>query len=226
MNSSIYLGNIKILNVKLGLKDVKLFLGNKIVYPTTIPITDAVVTCSDAIYNGSNQVASNIVVTLSGVTLTENEDYVVTQNNGGTNVGSYNVSVSGINSYDETASCTFHIGKVTPTVTAASPRTALVYNGGQQQLINPASTNWGTLKYSLDNSTWSTSVPSGTNATSYTVYYKVEGDSNINDVAATSVSSSIAKVTPTVTAPTAKSLTYNGSSQQLANAGSTNWGKI
>ena len=227
MNSSVYLGNVKILNLKFGGKDVKLYLGNTIVYPTTIPITNAVVTCSDAIYNGKNQVATNIVVTLSGVTLVEGVDYVVTSNTGGTNASSYTVSVSGINSYDETASCTFNIEKVTPTVIAPTPITILVYNATAQQLIEEAVVDWGTIQYSIDGGSWTTTVPSATNAKEYTIRYRVVGDSNINDVAAKSITSTINKVTPTVTAPSPKSgLVYSGSQQQLATAGSTNWGTM
>ena len=197
---------------------------NKYILPESIE--DAVVTCDSKTYNGQSQVATNIVVTLSGNTLEYNVDYEVTGNTGWTNAGSYNFTVTGKGHYTGSTIGTFTINKVTPTVTAPTAKTGLVYNTSSQALINAGSTNYGTLQYSLDNSSWGTAIPSGTNASSYTVYYKVVGDSNINDVAASSVACSIAKVTPTVTAPTAKVLTYNGTSQQLANAGSTNYGTI
>ena len=183
-------------------------------------------TCGSKTYNGETQVATNITVTFKGNTLTEGVDYIVTENNGGVNVGSYVVKIKGIKKYSGEKQGTFSITKVTPTVTAPTPINNLVYNASAQALINAGSTNFGTLKYSLDNSTYSTSIPSGTNATSYTIYYKVDGDSNVNNVAAQSISNSIAKVTPTVTAPTPKVLTYNGSAQELINAGSTNYGTM
>ena len=265
------------------------------------PITNAVVTCDNATYNGAVQTAQNIAVTLSGETIVANTDYTVTSNTGGTNAGSYTVVVGGVGCYSGTSNGTFTIGKVTPTVTAPTAK-VLTYNTQAQELVNAGSTDFGTLKYSLDNSTWSTSVPTATNYGSYTVYYKVDGDSNINSVAAQSVACSINekqvtatvelsqstytyngsacqptvtvkdgtvvidpseytvtysnnvnagtatvtisdnvggnyevigsttftinKVTPTVTAPTAKSVTYNGSSQALVNAASTNWGTL
>ena len=167
-NSNIFLGNIKIRNAKLGLSDVKLCLGEMTVYPTSVPLTDAVVTCSDATYNGVVQTAQDIVVVFSGITLVEDVDYIVTKNNGGTNVGTYEVEIQGINNYEDYASGTFTINKVTPTVTAPTAK-SLTYNGSEQQLANAGSTNYGTLQYSLDNSSYSTSVPSGTNATSYTL---------------------------------------------------------
>jgi len=224
--SKSFLGDINIHSFKLGTKDIKLYLGDNLIYPTSTSLAYAVVTCESATYNAQTQIAEEITVVLSGNTLTKDVDYNVTQNSGGINAGSYKVEVTGINNYEGTVSSTFTIDKVTPTVTAPTPLTSLVYNGNAQALINSGSTNWGALQYSLDNSTYSASIPSGTNATAYTVYYRVVGDSNINDVAAQSVSVSISKVTPTVVAPTPKVLTYNGSSQELANAGSTDFGTL
>lgn len=121
---------------------------------------------------------------------------------------------------------TINISKVTPTVTAPVAKTGLIYNATAQDLINAGSTNFGTLQYSLDGTTYGTSIPQGTNAVEYNVYYRVVGNSNINDVAAANITSSISKVTPTVTAPTPKTLTFNGTAQALANAGSTDFGTI
>ena len=198
------------------------------------------------------------------------------------------------------------INKTNPTYTAPTSKSNLVYNGEAQELINAGSTNDGIIKYSLDNSTWSTSIPTGTNANSYNVYWKLEGDNNHNNVSSTLINVTIAKanitpyvtisnwtygstasnplvsgnlgngtvtyyyklqsssswastkpsdagnynikvniestsnynsgtatntfiinkVTPTVIAPTAKVLTYNGSAQELINAGSTNYGTL
>ena len=144
-----------------------------------------------------------------------------------TNATSYTVyyKASASTNYNESASGSVacSIAKVTPTVTAPTAK-SLTYNGSAQALVNAGSTNWGTLKYSLDNSTYSTDVPNGTNATSYTVYYKVIGNTNINDVAAKTVSVTIGKANPTYTAPTKKNSTYNGNAQNLLNAGSTSHG--
>ena len=227
-NSKIDFGKIKIRNIKFGKKDVKIFLGKHKNYPTSVSIADADVTCNSAIYNGNNQTATNIVVVLSGVTLTEGVDYTVTKNNGGTNVGSYDVEVTGTgDDYEDTARGTFTINKVTPTVTAPKP-TTYVYDGTEKDLVSGGSTNWGTLQYSTTSGgTYSTTIPKGTNATSYDVWYRVLGNSNINDVAPVKVSCSIAKADPTYTAPTAKNdLVYNKSSQALLNGGSATGGII
>ena len=222
VSSKIFLGLKNILGVKLGSQDGKLCLGEIQVYPLGKTIANAIVTCDSAIYNGSVQIAQNIVVTLSGETLVEGIDYTIRSNTGGTNAGSYSVVVGGEGEYVGVTSGTFVINKVTPTVTAPTAITGITYNGSAHALVNAGSTNYGTLKYSLDGSTYSASIPSGTNATSYTVYYKVEGDSNINEVPAQTVSVTIAKADGRViTAPTAISgLIYNGNSQTIINSGS------
>lgn len=70
------------------------------------------------------------------------------------------------------------------TYTAPTLRTGLTFNGKQsnlsgsaQNLVNAGSVSHGTIYYSTNGgSSWSTSVPQGTNAGTYTVHYKVEPD--------------------------------------------------
>ena len=93
--------------------------------------------------------------------------------------------------------------KIDPVVTAPKSKT-LTYNGEEQTLIEAATTTGGTLKYSINNISYSESLPKGINAGPYTVYYKVDGDDVYSDVAVNSISVTIAKVKPTVKAPTAK----------------------
>jgi hypothetical protein len=219
-----FLGNTNIGLFKLGDSDVKLYLGDMLVYPLDSSVD---ITYDAATYNGLLQTAQNIVVTdKSGHTLVENVDYVVTENSGGINAGSYPIVISMMGQYQGTARGNFVIGKVTPTVSAPTAISGLIYNSSQQALVNAGSTDYGTLKYSTDGTNYSAAIPSGTTAGTHTVYYKVEGDSNVNDVAPQSVVCSIAKVTPTVVAPTAKVLTYNTQAQELVNAGSTDYGTL
>lgn len=120
---------------------------------------------------------------------------------------------------------TFTINKIAPVYTAPTGK-SLSYTGSAQDVVNAGSSSDGTFHYSYDDSTWDTVVPSQTNAGTYTIYWKLVGDINHTDVASSSVSTTIDKVAPTYTAPTAKSLTYNGSAQYLVNAGSTSDGTI
>lgn len=146
----------------------------------------------------------------------------------GTNAGTYTVywRFAGADViYVDSTAVQVTIAKANPTYTAPTAKT-LTYNSNAQALLNAGSTSHGTIQYSSNNSSWGNTIPTGTNATSYTVYWRLNGDSNHNSVASTSIKVSIAKVTPTVTAPTAKTLTYNGSAQNLVNAGSTNYGTL
>ncbi|WP_370748222.1 YDG domain-containing protein [Faecalibacillus intestinalis] len=104
----------------------------------------------------------------------------------------------------------FNITKATPVVTKPTTKT-LTYNGSEQELVNAASTNGGTVKYSIDNKNWSTSIPTGKAAKEYTVYYKVEGNKNFKDVDVKEITN---KINPrTIDLNWNKELTYNGKEQ-------------
>ncbi|MBO7303675.1 MAG: uL15 family ribosomal protein [Clostridia bacterium] len=119
------------------------------------------------------------------------------------------------------------IGKATPTVTAPTVNSGLIYTGAAQSLIGAGATNAGTILYKLGDGEYSADIPEATLAGRYTVYYKVVGDANYNDVAEASVTVIIGKATPTVTAPTVNSgLIYTGAAQALIGAGATNAGTI
>ena len=70
------------------------------------------------------------------------------------------------------------VSMASPASLTAAPTaiTGLFYTGAAQALVNAGTATGGTMKYSLNNSTWSTVIPTATDAGSYTVYYKVEGD--------------------------------------------------
>ena len=150
----------------------------------------------------------------------------------GVDAGSYTVwyRVDGDDEYKdvEAKSLTVTIAKADPVVTAPKAVSGLTYTGDEQKLIKAGSTDGGALVYSLsENGTYSKTIPTGEDAGSYTVWYKVEGDGNYNDVAAKSLTATIAKADPVVTAPKAVTgLTYTGSAQTLITAGSTTGGTL
>ena len=76
---------------------------------------------------------------------------------------------------------TISITKAEGSVTAPTAKT-LTYNGSAQELINAGSSTTGTIQYKLNNGSYLTSIPTATNPGTYTVYYRVIGDSNHNDV--------------------------------------------
>ena len=157
----------------------------------------------------------------TGQTLTanisKNDLYTVKENNGGIDVNEYDVQLTlkdptNYRWEDGTVDTTvkFNITQATPVVTKPTTKT-LTYNGSEQELVNAASTNGGTVKYSLDNKNWSTSIPTGKDAKEYTVYYKVEGNKNFKDVDVQEITN---KINPrTIDLNWNKELTYNGKEQ-------------
>ena len=178
-------------------------------YVPLITIADAVITCNSVTYNGEAQSAT-ISVALSGNTLVKDTDYTISGTTSGTNAGDYSFTINGIGNYKGSKNGTFTINKVTPTVVAPTAK-VLTYNGSAQELVNAGSTDWGTLQYRAGSDSWSTSIPTRTRGGSYTVEYKVVGDSNINDVAAQSVNCSINEKPVTATVELSQTAyTYNG----------------
>ena len=88
----------------------------------------------------------------------------------------------------------------------------LTYTGREQALITAGSvTDYGTMQYSLtENGTYSQDIPVGTDAGTYTVWYRVIGDANHNDTTSASVAVSIGKKPLTITGVTAASKPYDG----------------
>lgn len=103
-----------------------------------------------------------------------------------------------------------------------TPPTAkdLTYNGNSQILINPGSSEDGTMYYKLPSGNWSVSLPAGTDADTYEVHYYVKGDSLHYDSPEYTLKVPIKKANPIVTKPQGKTLDYNGKAQELAFAGS------
>ena len=133
-------------------------------------------------------------------TLTENTDYTLAYSNN-IAAGTANVTATGIGNYTGTQTAQFTIKKADITnVTAPIAITGLVYTGEDQMLAEPGSATDGEMKYSLDNSQWNSTVPTGNEIGEYTVYYKVIGDANHNDVAAQSFKVDIAGYELTIAA--------------------------
>ena len=97
-------------------------------------------------------------------------------------------------------------------ITSPTARENLTYTGQEQALITAGIvTSGGTMQYSLtENGTYSQDIPTGTDAGTYTVWYRVIGDANHNDTAPASVAVSIGKKPLTITGVTAASKPYDG----------------
>ena len=97
-----------------------------------------------------------------------------------------------------------------------------------QALITEGTVNAGEAQYKLGDGEYGTAVPTATAADEYTVWYKIVGNDNYNDLAEQSLTVTIGKAAATlVEAPAAvANLTYDGSDQALVTAGSATNGTI
>ena len=118
------------------------------------------------------------------------------------------------------------LGTMTVTHKVAEPATVaeapvavedLTYTGDELTLITAGSTTEGTMQYTLgtDDSTvpesgWSEKLPTGIDAGTYYVWYKVNGDENHNDSTPDSVTVTVNKKDVTVDGITASDKSYDG----------------
>ena len=90
-----------------------------------------------------------------------------------------------------TGKVTVKVNKADPTFTAPTANT-LTYNGKEQTLLTAGTAAGGTMLYRLgDTGEFTAGIPTGKDAGTYTVYYKVAGDSNHNDTAEKSITVTI-----------------------------------
>ena len=162
-------------------------------------------------FNGT-ELKPTVTVKDGEATLVENTDYTLAFTNN-VNVGTATVTATGIGNYSGTKTATYAIIKADITPTAPTAQTGLVYTTQPQALIAAGQAEGGEMQYSLDNETWSTNIPTGTEAKEYTVYYKVVADANHNDVAAQSFKVTIDKATLTAATLTETNFIYNQQEQ-------------
>lgn len=151
-----------------------------------------------------------------------------------TSAGSYTVYYKVVADANHTdvaeASINVTIGKAAAAVTTAPAAVeTLVYTGEGQALITAGVAIGGTLQYKLGvDGEYSTTIPTATNAGTYTIYYKVVADANHTDVAETSVNVTIGKAAATIAkAPAAiDNLTYTGEALALITAGEATGGEL
>ena len=166
------------------------------------------------VYDGTAKQPS-VTVKDGETVLSAETDYTVAYENN-VNAGTGKATVTGKGNYSGTKEATFTITKADATVTAPTAKTGLVFNATAQTLIEAGSADGGQMQYSTDGTNYSESVPAKTDAGTYTVYYKVTGDANHNDVAAASVNVTIAKAALTSVTLSQTNLVYNKTEQTVS----------
>lgn len=157
------------------------------------------------------------VTVKDGDTVVSSSEYTVSYSDN-TSVGTATVTVTDNpgGNYEVSGSVQFTITSGDATYTPPSAKQGLTYNKKDQELINAGSAANGVMKYSLDNKTYSSTIPTGKDAKNYVVYYKVTGDPNHADMAAQNITVTISP--KTVSAPQINvipsSVIYDGSAQK------------
>ena len=148
-------------------------------------------------YDGSSHVPTATATGLVG-----SDVCTITVEGAQANAGSHTATASALSNPNYALpavnTTAFTISKAASAVTAAPTANTLTYTGSAQALATAGSATGGTMQYSLDGQTFSATVPTGTNAGSYVVYYKVVGDANHDDASGGQVSVTINKAASTV----------------------------
>ena len=158
-------------------------------------------------YDGTAKTVTGFTSSVEGLSFTG-----VSAGGSGTDAGSYAVTFSGVKvnatrdstgNYvvTSTTNGTLTICKAKSSVTTAPTAKELICTGSAQELVNAGTAGGGTMQYALGTnaataptSGWTASIPTGTNAGTYYVWYKVVGDANHDDSAAACVTVSISAV--------------------------------
>lgn len=130
--------------------------------------------------------------------------------------------------YPATATASIFKADVTD-VTPPEPVENLEYTGLAQALVAAGSSTEGTMEYSLDNRTYSASLPTGTSAGDYEVWYRVKGDGNHNDTAGTklgTVTIAPQNVTTPIIEFTPNNIEYDGKMHKPAVTVKDNEGRV
>ena len=139
-----------------------------------------------------------------GTTEILSSEFTVSYSNN-TNVGTATVTITDVEggTYTVSGKATFYIQEAGSSYIPPIAKTGLTYTGKAQELVTPGSTTTGTMHYySLDGKSYSTDIPTGIDAKTYTVYYKVVGDDNHEDSPAVELSVTISSkdvTNPTIT---------------------------
>ena len=103
------------------------------------------------------------------------------------------------------------------------------YDGTTKALVTESKTTGGTVYYSLDGKTYSTSIPEVSEAGKYTVYYYVEGDENHSDYGTAEEPKTVeveVKKAASSTEVKSNNFTYDGTSKKVVTAFNTVGGTV
>ena len=163
-------------------------------------ITTFALSASSFAYDGTEKKPA-VTVTYNNTTVPSSEYTVSYTNNKNAGTATVTLTDKEGGNFKINGSKTFTITKTEGSLKQNPSGIAnLSYNGKAQNLITAGSSETGTVEYSLDKTNYDTTIPTGTDAKSYTVYYRVKGDANHKDASSGSVNVTIAKAALTISA--------------------------
>lgn len=129
---------------------------------------------SVVVYNGKEQEPTVTLKDEDIGTEIPASEYIVSYSNN-INIGTAHITITDNpgGNYSVNMTTTFTIYDPNIGFKAPRPISGLVYNGKAQDLLVAGTATEGVLQYSLDGKTYSTAIPEGTNAATYTVWYRV-----------------------------------------------------
>ena len=132
------------------------------------------------------------------------------------------------NAYSKSEAITVNVIDKTPAsvTTAPEANTGLKYDGSEQKLVTEGVASGGNMQYSLGSSPWSAEIPTAKDAATYTVQYKVVGDSAHTDTAPVTLTVTIDPREVTVSGITAANKAYDGGTDATVNASGANFAGI
>ena len=168
---------------------------------------------TEYVYDGTEK-RPEVIVKDGETVLVENTDYTLVYANN-VNAGTATVTATGKGNYVGTKTAEFTIKKADVTMTAPTIMLGMIYTAQAQTLIAAGSAEGGEMQYALDDVNYSTTLPQGTDAKEYSVYFKVVGDQNYNDVEAQILKVTIAQAELTAATLVETSLVYNQQEQTV-----------
>ena len=185
--------------------------------PVTTPGLEILLSPDTYYYDGTAKTPS-VTVRDEGTVISSTEYTVDYGNN--INAGTVTVTLKDNpdGNYTVSGTQTFTILPQVPTVTPPTAISGLIYNTKAQNLLLAGTAVGGTVEYSSDGTNYSTTIPQGTDAKQYPVYYRVKGDINHTDRDPVQLYVTISP--KTVSSPTINldpsSFTYDGTEKKPA----------
>ena len=169
-----------------------------VTYVANITKLDPIVITSDMIQNIDNVIYTGsaieptITVKNGEVILVEGTDYSVNYTDN-IMAGTATVTVTAIPGtfYTGSANKTFTIEKADVIIKKVPVGLNLLYTGQPQALVETGDIEGGTILFSIDGETYSEVIPTGSKVQDYTVYYKIMGDANHNNIGVQTLKASI-----------------------------------